>query len=279
MYSFTLIELLVSTAISSWHFVTQKSAVATQQRIPLFLKEKGGAGERENFFSREKKFSLSPAHSFTLIELLVVIAIIAILAAILLPALNSARERGRSASCINNLKQFGSAVLFYADANDDYIPPSQNPDGNTWRYFLEKIVYPSQNGYTGGELFLCPSFAAWSAADTDRKYSYGYNSSAYHDSNKGASADRWGTFRKITKIARVTERPLMVDFYPLGSTSATMAFGKDDTSNDESSQMFRRINRHNDMGNILTPGGNVYTDKVKTANYPIGRIELNNDTW
>ena len=50
LYSFTLIELLVSTAISSWHFVTQKSAVATQQRIPLFLKEKGGAGERENFF-------------------------------------------------------------------------------------------------------------------------------------------------------------------------------------------------------------------------------------
>ena len=77
--NFTLIELLVSTVISSWHFFAQKSAVATQQRSPLFLKEKGGAGERENFFSREKKFSLSPAHShFTLIELLVVIAISAI---------------------------------------------------------------------------------------------------------------------------------------------------------------------------------------------------------
>jgi len=58
--AFTLIELLVSTVISSWHFFAQKSAVATQQRIPLFLKEKGGAGERENFFSREKKFSLVP---------------------------------------------------------------------------------------------------------------------------------------------------------------------------------------------------------------------------
>ena len=142
-YGFTLIELLVSTVISSLHFLTQKSAIETKQRSPLFLKEKGGAGERENFFSREKKFSLSPAHSFTLIELLVVIAIIAILAAILLPALNRARQMGIKASCINNLKQNATAFAMYADANDDYMPLPHNRW--VWSTLMSEIMGMSNN--------------------------------------------------------------------------------------------------------------------------------------
>ena len=81
------------------------------------------------FFERERrrggKFFLSPTHAFTLIELLVVIAIIAILAAILLPALNSARSRGRSAMCISNLKTWGSVIVTYANSYDDYLIPKE----------------------------------------------------------------------------------------------------------------------------------------------------------
>ena len=103
---------------------------------------------------------------FTLIELLVVIAIIAILAAILLPALNSARKRGQTASCINNLKQCGTAMLMYSNDNEDFVIIQENPKGSVpWGHQLMKDGYigsganfADRANSAGVEVLRCPGF-------------------------------------------------------------------------------------------------------------------------
>ena len=161
---------------------------------------------------------------FTLIELLIVIAIIALLAAILLPALSKAREKGMQTSCMSNQRQLGTVFITYTDDNSGFLPGREQP--RCWSQTLSEAYPQSVKIDTKKSILLCPKLNPYVGTWLVGKYyyvSYGaytYGAFAWFENGHREPDYASGTHyppANITQLKNVTKTMLVGDSKSIGS--------------------------------------------------------------
>ncbi len=225
-----------------------------------------------------KSSEIQQSGFFTLIELLVVIAIIMILAALLLPALSQARDKGKSATCKSNLKQMGYAVVMYGDDYRNYLPPGiVNYDGTLRRWVNFLSAYIDAPGSNPGAVFECPAVHLRNPVKTST--TYGYNATCFAPSY--SSSARYNKWRQVSEIAKPSLRPLIIDYHHPSTTTIALhyCYPTDLLVRNDFSTNRPRYDRHKTHINLLMVTGNVEQALIPTDAFPSNRLNFDQATW